>query len=122
MTMGRTQLAGAIPHGPLAKGPQASGALEDAKFYELRYSIAAGASQSFDLDATAFYVDNATTVTGEMEFTVDDCFPNMTFRYALFVRLRRFRRIRLFNLSGATQTGRLIYSTNPDFLVLQSQI
>ncbi len=106
---------------PIPKSPHARGDLEDAKFYAVNYLVPANSSVTYDVDATAFFVDDGPVALGTLEFSVDDCFPDVGFRYALFVRLRRFTRLHLRNLSGVDQAGRVILSRNPDFLIMQYQ-
>lgn len=101
------------------RGPGGTGAPDDAKVYELGDTIAANTTVVYDIDADAFYIDNGPTVSGTMQFNVDECTPMMVFRYGLFFRTRRFMRIRIQNLSGAPVTFHLVYSRNPNFLVMQ---
>ena len=102
------------------KAPFAQGDTLDAKFLELSWSLAAGQRQEFNTaGARAFYVDVATTTPGEMFFTLDDCFPFITFKQFFMFQLRPWNRLILRNASGVTQTGHLVWSANPEFLALQ---
>lgn len=121
MIGGRTAFAGS-PGTALPKGPQASGGLEDAKFYEYATTVPANATVVQGVDATSFYVDRCSSVAGQIQFSVDDCFPFVNIKLGAFVRLRRFRRLHLKNTTGAPIDVHLIYTVNPDFLVIQANI
>lgn len=107
---------------PTSRGPGGTGELDDAKIYEIAVSLAANETKVLDIDANAFYCDDGPIATGSVQFNIDECTPLMALRYALFFRTRRFTRIRLKNLTALVQPIHLIYSRNPDFLVMQFQV
>src|SRR4029077_11731645 len=76
-----------------------SGALDDAKIYELAFTLAASErGRVFDIDANAFYMDNGPTAIGSVQFQIDECTPMVQIKYGMFFRTRRFTRIRFDNL------------------------
>jgi hypothetical protein len=111
--------SGGSSFGNLPKSPHAAGGMEDAKFYELNVTLTPGEQRDFDLDATAFFIDDGPTVLGRLQFSVDDCFPWVDARYGMFVRLRRFRRLKLRSTHSADIAVHLVYTVNPDFFVAQ---
>lgn len=105
----------------IPKSAVARGDLDDSKYYELGYTLAANETKKFEVDASALYVDAGPTNNTDVSFTVDDCFPLMALRYGLFIRIRRFTTLTLKNNTGVAKSGHIIYSRNPLFLAIQSQ-
>jgi len=118
--MGRTQ-ANILPGtGQLPKSPLAQGGLDDAKFVELADTLTPGARKQYDVNAMGFYVDLMSNTLGDLVFSIDDCFPDVRIKVGFFFRLRPFTRLIIANpTSGVNQPFHLIYSINPDFLVMQ---